>query len=76
VPPSFLAKSGGAVPSTGRPTPVIPLLVESVVSRLLGRNRRPTVPRVQDPDRFDDQQLEILPCVKSFVEYLIEKGNT
>jgi hypothetical protein len=51
--PSFLAKSGGAVPGTVRPTPVIPLLVESVVSRLLGRNRWPAVPRVQDPNKSE-----------------------
>jgi hypothetical protein len=26
--------------------------------------------------RIDDRQLEVEPCVKSFVEYHIEKGNT
>jgi hypothetical protein len=36
--PSFLAKSVGADPSAGRPTPVITLLMESVLSGLLGRN--------------------------------------
>jgi hypothetical protein len=50
-PMSSLAESGGVVPGTGYPTPVIWLLVELVMSRLLGHNRWSTVPRVQDPDR-------------------------
>jgi hypothetical protein len=50
VPPSFPARSGGAIPGTGHPTLVIPLLVELVVSRLLGHNWWPRVPGVQDPD--------------------------
>jgi hypothetical protein len=49
-PPSFLAKSGGAIPSIGHPAPVILLLVELVMSRLLGHNQQPTVPGVQDPE--------------------------
>jgi hypothetical protein len=43
--------SGGVVLGTGYSTLVVWLLVELVVSRLLGRNRWPTVPRVQDPGK-------------------------
>jgi hypothetical protein len=41
--PSPLAKSGGAVPGPGCLAPVILLLLESVVPRLLGHNRQPAV---------------------------------
>jgi hypothetical protein len=44
--PSPLVKSGGVIPSTGCPTPIILLLLESVVSMLLGRNRWPAIPEV------------------------------
>jgi hypothetical protein len=47
-PLSSLAKSGGVIPSTGYLTPFVWLLVELVMSRLLGHNRWPTVPGVQD----------------------------
>jgi hypothetical protein len=45
-----LARSGGVIPGTGCLTPVIWLLVEYVMSRVLGHNRWPMIPRVQDPD--------------------------
>jgi hypothetical protein len=41
--PLPLAKSGGAIPGTGCLTIIILLLLESVVSRLLGHNRRPVI---------------------------------
>jgi hypothetical protein len=56
--PSSLAKSGGAIPGTRCLAPIILLLLESVVSRLLGRNRRPVVPGVQDPDKFHSQGVK------------------
>jgi hypothetical protein len=49
-PLSSLAKRGGVIPGTGYPAPVVWLLVELVVSRLLCHNRRPMVSGVQDPD--------------------------
>jgi hypothetical protein len=55
VGPFLLFESGGAISSTGYPALVVWLPEESVVSRLLGRNRRPTVPRVQDPDTIIHQ---------------------
>jgi hypothetical protein len=48
--PLSLAKRGGVIPSTEYPTRIVWLLVELVVSRLLGHNCRPAVPGVQDPD--------------------------
>jgi hypothetical protein len=38
-PLSSLVESGGVIPGTGYPTLVLWLLVELVMSRLLGRNR-------------------------------------
>jgi hypothetical protein len=58
--PSSLAKSGGAIPGTRCLAPSILLLLESVVSRLLGHNRRPVVPGVQDPDKFHSQGSNLL----------------
>jgi hypothetical protein len=46
-----MVEGGGVIPSTGYPTPVVLLLVELLMSCLLGHNRRPVVPGVQDPDR-------------------------
>jgi hypothetical protein len=45
-PLSSLVGSGGVIPGTRYPTQVVWLLVELVVSRLLGYNRRPAVPEV------------------------------
>jgi hypothetical protein len=50
-PLSSLAGSGGVITGTGYLTPVVLLLVGLDVSRLLGLNRWPAVPGVQDPDR-------------------------
>jgi hypothetical protein len=50
VPP--LARRGGIISSVGPSTPQQFCRLRGwAVSRLLGRNRRPTVPRVQDPNR-------------------------
>jgi hypothetical protein len=45
LPPCWF-RSGGAILDTRGPTHTIWLLVKSVVFRLLGHNRQPTVPRV------------------------------
>jgi hypothetical protein len=50
VSPFLPFESGGAIPGIGYSAPVVWLLVESVVSSLLGHNRWPTVPGVQDSD--------------------------
>jgi hypothetical protein len=49
-PLSSSTESGGVIPGTGYPTPIIWLLVEFVVSRLLGCNWQPVAPSVEDPD--------------------------
>jgi hypothetical protein len=44
-------RRGGGIPGIGYPAPIILLVVESVVSRLLDHNWWPAVPGVQDPDK-------------------------